>query len=32
MKVDYLVKKKKKNDRIKLKLVGVIVKQGTEGA
>lgn len=31
MKVDYLVKKKK-NDRIKLKLVGVIVKQGTEGA
>lgn len=29
MKVDYLVKK---NDRIKLKLVGVIVKQGTEGA
>lgn len=29
MKVDYLVKK---NARIKLKLVGVIVKRGTEGA
>lgn len=29
MEVDYLVKK---NDRIKLKLVGVIVKQGTVGA